>query len=203
MGLTRIMQMNIHQLSINYIQEHDRILLRINTAAGEELRLWFTRRLTLNLWPMLTKIVADQVIKQEAEKSPGLAPVINADEQTRKMVAEFKKEENLQNADFKTPYKEKPAALPLGAEPLLVTEMNVTPLPTGQLQMSFTEKLPGAQNPRGFQMALESQMTHGLVHLLEKALKTSQWQDLPGIAPPPPDVPAPDVPPGDKPKYLN
>ena len=56
--------MNIHQLSVNYLQEQDRILLRINTSAGEELRLWLTRRLTLNLWPMLTKIVADQVVQQ-------------------------------------------------------------------------------------------------------------------------------------------
>ncbi|MBC7436210.1 MAG: hypothetical protein H7332_09090 [Bdellovibrionales bacterium] len=201
--MTKIVCMNIHQLSVNYIQEQDRILVRINTSAGEELRLWFTRRLTLNLWPMLTKIVADQVLAQEAVKDPGLAPVIANDAQTRKMVAEFKKEENLQNADFKTPYKE-PAALPLGADPLLVTEVNVTPLPTGQLQLSFAEKLPGAQNPRGFQMALESQMTHGLVHLLEKALNTSLWREVHGVAASAQTPQVPEEPPaGDKPKYLN
>lgn len=196
--------MNIHQLSVNYIQEQDRILLRINTSSGEELRLWFTRRLTLNLWPMLSKIVTDQTVTQEAVKSPGLSPVIAADEETRKMVAEFKKEENLQNADFKTPYKDEPVALPLGPEPLLVTEMNVTPLPSGQLQMSFNEKLSTGQAPRGFQMALESQMTHGLVHLLEKALATSLWRVDHGTAQAQPNAaPAEEPPAGDKPKYLN
>jgi len=202
--MTKIICMNIHQLSVNYIQEQDRILVRINTSAGEELRLWFTRRLTLNLWPMLTKIVSDQVVQQETVKAPELAPVIANDAETRKMVAEFKKEENLQNADFKTPYKDQPAALPLGAEPLLVTEVNVSPLPTGQLQLSFSEKLPGVQNPRGFQMALETQMTHGLVHLLERALVTSQWRVDHGGAVVAQQAVAPEEPPaGDKPKYLN
>jgi hypothetical protein len=196
--------MNIHQLSVNYLQEQDRILVRINSSTGEELRLWFTRRLTLNLWPMLSKIVTEQTVTQEAAKSPGLAPVMSADEKTRKMVADFKKEENLQNADFKTPYKDQPAALPLGPEPLLVTEMNVTPLPNGQLQLTFSEKLPGGQAPRGFQMALEPQMTHGLIHLLERALVTSQWSLVHGGAAPVAQAAPPEEPPADdKPKYLN
>ena len=43
--------MNIHQLSARYNQEQDRILVRINSTEGTEMRLWFTRRLTLALWP--------------------------------------------------------------------------------------------------------------------------------------------------------
>ena len=74
--------MNIHQLSVNYIQEHDRILVRINTTASEELRLWFTRRLTLNLLPMVQKIVAEWIAKQEAVKSASISPTAAADAQT-------------------------------------------------------------------------------------------------------------------------
>lgn len=194
--------MNIHQLSVNYVNEQDRILVRINTTAGEELRLWLTRRLALGLMPVLSKVVAEQTVSQETAKTPGIAPAA-ADPETKKMLAEFKKEETLQKADFKTPYRSQAAALPLGAEPLLVTEVNVTPLPSGQLQMSFQEKLPGAPQPRGFQMALESQLTHGLLHLLEKALVVSQWRET-GIPEAPADVPAaPDEPPPGKPRYLN
>ena len=36
--------MNIHQLSVTYLPEQDRILARVNTTAGEEMRLWLTRR---------------------------------------------------------------------------------------------------------------------------------------------------------------
>lgn len=200
-GLTKISSMNIHQLSVNYIQEQDRILARINTVAGEELRLWFTRRLSLGLWPMLNKIVAEHVAKQEAVKSPSISPV-SADDQTKKMLADFKKEESLQKADFKTPYKDQPAALPLGPEPLVVTEINITPLANGQLQLNFQEKFPNVANPRGFQMALEPQLIHGFVHLLDRALQQSQWggqaQQVEQVAGEEPATLA-----GDKPKYLN
>ncbi len=177
---------NIHQLSVNYIQEHDRILVRINTTAQEELRLWFTRRLTISLMPMLQKQVAEWVAKQETVKSPLTMPAASADAQTQQMLAEFKREESLQKSDFQTPYKP-PNTLPLGPEPLLVTEISVTPLPSGQLQLSFNEKLPldngqPNPNPRGFRVALEQKLVHGFVHLLEKAVATSQWAGLTAVA---------------------
>lgn len=179
--------MNIHQLSVNYIQEHDRILVRINTTASEELRLWFTRRLTLGLQPMLKKIVAEWVAKQEAVNSSMISPTATADAQTQQMLAEFKREESLQKSDFQTPYNGQPSALPLGPEPLLVTEINVTPLPSGQLQLSFNENLPSDNgqpnpNPRGFRVALEQKLVHGFVHLLEKAVAASQWAGSTAVA---------------------
>jgi hypothetical protein len=199
---------DIHQLSVNYIQEHDRILVRINTTASEELRLWFTRRLTLGLMPMLQKIVAEWVAKQEAVKSSSISPTATADAQTQQLLAEFKREESLQKSDFKTPYKP-PNALPLGPEPLLVTEISVTPLPSGQLQLSFNEKLmhdnsqPSPQ-PRGFRVALEQKLVHGFVHLLQKAVETSQWAGAVIAAAPEPALPGEgNLGGGQRPKYLN
>ena len=171
--------MNIHQLSVNYLQEQDRILVRINTTAGEELRLWFTRRLSLGLLPLLGKIVADQTAKLEAIKPDRISPSVVADFQTKQMLAEFKREELLQKADFATPYKKLAAKLPLGTEPLLVTEVNVTPMPSGQLQIKFNEKIPVADGTsagqRGFQVSLEQNLVHGFLHLLGKAVGLSQW----------------------------
>ncbi len=195
--------MNIHQLSVNYVQEHDRILVRINTVADEELRLWFTRRLTLGFLPLMSKVVAEQVAKTERVKSPYIAA---NDQATQQILADFKKVESLQGSDFATPYKEQPSALPLGGEPLLVTEVNLTPLSNGQLQLVFSEKLAGpATNdatPRSFQMALEPKLTHGLMHLLEKALDVSQWAMVSTAHPQPSDV-LPGERAMDKPKYLN
>ena len=57
--------MQVHQFSVSYVQEQDRILVRINTTAGEELRVWFTRRLMLPLWPNLNKAVADQLQREK------------------------------------------------------------------------------------------------------------------------------------------
>ena len=198
--------MNIHQLSVNYLQEQDRILARINTTDGAELRLWLTRRLTLGLMPLLNKLVTEQVATQEALKSPAISPTAAADAQTKAMLAEFKKEESLQKSDFQTPFKTQPGQLPLGAKPLLVTEVNLTPLANGQLQMAFSEKRPDTLNPRSFQIVLEANLIHGFVHLLEKALVASQWTQGLTLAGPA----AADRLPGEsgggdseKPKYLN
>jgi hypothetical protein len=204
----KIPNVDIHQLSVNYVQEHDRILVRINTTGSEELRLWLTRRLSLGLQPMLQKIVADWVAATEAVKSPSTAPTTTADAKTKQLLAEFKREESLQKPDFQTPYKP-PQALPLGPEPLLVTEVTVKPLPSGQLQMAFSEKLPQgdgqiSSNPRGFRVALEQKLVHGFVHLLDKALAISQWAGSSFAAHPEPALPGEGNAGGDeRPKYLN
>ena len=54
--------MQIHQMSVTYLPEQDRILLRINTTEGEETRMWLTRRLMVGLWPLLTKLLTDHLL---------------------------------------------------------------------------------------------------------------------------------------------
>ncbi len=164
---------------MNYMQAHDRILVRINTTAGEELRLWFTRRLTFGMQPMVQKIVSQWVAVQESVKSPLTSPMATADAQTQQLLTDFKREQSVRDSDFQTPYKT-PNTLPLGPEPLLVTEISVQPLDNGQLQIAFSENiaLPDGQpnpNPRGFRVALEQKLVHGFIHLLEKAVAASQW----------------------------
>src|SRR3954471_331756 len=109
--------MKIHQLSVTYLAEQDRILLRVNTDAAEEMRVWLTRRLMLGLWPLLSKLLTRHLLKLEAAGNS----LETADEDLRRMLADFRKEEFLRHADFDTPYRET-AGLPLGEEPLLVTD---------------------------------------------------------------------------------
>jgi hypothetical protein len=93
------------------------------------------------------------------------------------MLADFRKEEFLQHADFETPYKENQAQLPLGEEPLLVTDVDASPLANGRLRLSFNERPPNAGEPRAFQMEMEPKLMQGLMHLLEQALARSQWRE--------------------------
>jgi hypothetical protein len=171
--------MKIHQLSVTYLAEQDRILVRVNTAAAEEMRLWLTRRLMLGLWPLLSKLLTKHLLKLE---SAGTS-LDTADEGLKKMLADFRKEEFLKNADFETPYKEDQAELPLGEEPLLVTDVDASPLPNGRLRLSFNERTPNADKPRSFQMEMEPKLMQGLMHLLEQALVRSQWPEAFGTAP--------------------
>lgn len=199
--LTKINRVQIHQLSLVYVAEQDRILARVNTTAGEELRLWFTRRLVCQLWPMLDRVVAEQVASQA-----GASRMAGGDQHTRQMIAEFERANMLSDADFSTPYKPQSTKLPLGPEPLLITDVNIRPQPDGKLQLHLIEKLvdsaqPGGA-PRSFNMLLNTQLSHGLTHLLRKAIDASKWPmgDAGAAAPAAGgDEPAPK--PG--PKYLN
>jgi hypothetical protein len=192
--------MKIHQLSVTYLAEQDRILVRVNTAAAEEMRLWLTRRLMLGLWPLLSKLLTKHLLKLEAAGSS----LDTADEDLKRMLTEFRKEEFLKQADFETPYQENQPQLPLGDEPLLITDVDAAPLPNGQLRLSFNERPPGEGKPRSFRMEMEPKLMRGLMHLLEQALARSQWREAFGA----PIVVEDGAAPGEdrasrKPRYLN
>jgi len=165
--------MKIHQLSVNYLAEQDRILMRVNTRDAEEMRLWLTRRLMLGLWPLLSKLLTKHLLKLEAAGTS----LDTADEDLKQMLADFRKEEFLRNADFDTPYQENQPDLPLGDKPLLVTDVDAAPLPNGRLRLGFNERKPNSDKPRSFQMEMEPKLMQGLMHLLEQALARSQWRE--------------------------
>ena len=165
--------MKIHQLSVNYLAEQDRILMRVNTRDAEEMRLWLTRRLMLGLWPLLSKLLTKHLLKLEAAGTS----LDTADEDLKQMLADFRKEEFLRNADFDTPYQENRVDLPLGDMPLLVTDVDAAPLPNGRLRLGFNERKPNSDKPRSFQMEMEPKLMQGLMHLLEQALARSQWRE--------------------------
>lgn len=196
--MTRIKPMQIHQMSVTYLPEQDRILMRVNTTDGEEMRMWLTRRLMVGLWPLLSKLLTEHLLKLE---SAG-ASLAGANPELKKMLAEFRKEEFLQHADFDTPYQEGQQREPLGEEPLLVTDVDATPLASGPLRLNFNERPPnGDAKPRNFQMEMQPKLMQGLMHLLDQALLQSLWRE--------PFVPAAAVEPaaedgdGNRPRYLN
>jgi hypothetical protein len=191
--------MKIHQLSVAYLAQHDRILVRVNTTAAHEMRLWLTRRLMLGVWPLLSKLFTTHLLKLEAAGSS----LETADEGLRRMLTDFRKQEFLKHADFDTPYRESQAQQPLGEEPLLVTDVDASPLPNGRLQLSFHERSHGPVKPRSFQMEMEPKLMQGR-HLLEQAVALSQWSEAFGAGPALEDCAVEqDTPAVRKPQYLN
>jgi hypothetical protein len=170
--------MNIHQLSVSYVQEQDRLLLRVNSRTGEELRLWLTRRLMLGLMPALRKAVVDLAARSPHYSSSSgegsTTPVVLPDDGARQMLAEFQREAALKSADFQTPYQEQANALPLGAEPMLVTEVTLTIPSNGPVEMGFKQTLPG-QAAQSLSLSLDGGLMHALVHMLEKGMTTALW----------------------------
>ena len=157
----------IHQLQVSYLIEQDRILVRLNSHGGEELRLWLTRRLLKNLLPHLVELATrlDQQPAQPASHDGADPQALN----------EFKKQESLQQADFSTPFNNEAAVLPMGDEPLLATSVHITRHEDGQLKLAFEEGLPGVQKLRNFEVTLGTDLLHALMHLLDKALQHADW----------------------------
>ena len=159
--------MNIHQLQLSYQMEHDRLLLRLNTHSGEELRLWLTRRMIMNLFPHMVEV--------SIALDAGSAQGASHDGADGRALHQFRKQESLQQADFTTPFSTQGGFLPMGNEPLLATTVHVTPREGGALHLAFEENLPGASSNRRFEVVLAPQLLHGFMHLLESALKQANW----------------------------
>ena len=161
--------MNIHQVNVSYSGEQDRLLIRINSLGGEEFRAWLTRRLTLRLLPHLGRTAQEQIARQVPPPAPG-TPL---PQQREQLLQNFQKEAAAYQGDFQTPFREQAATLPLGQEPLLVTELTFTPLADAKLQVLMLERLPGRQ--RDLQLVMDAALTQGLLRLLEQGLKASGW----------------------------
>jgi hypothetical protein len=191
---------NIHQLNLGYLPDQDRVLARINTTTGVEFRLWFTRRLTIGLLPVLRKVLADQV-QRSLSADPAESGLFANDPKAREFLGEFKKEQALQQADFKTPYKALATEV-AAQEPLLVSEVQMTPLANGQVEIKFSAKPLQSGNKAEVRLALDHKLMHGLLHLLEKSFNESKWGQvaLAGVE----GEPAADPPvAATRPQYLN
>ncbi len=153
--------MDIRQLSVSYQLDQDRILVRVNTSVNEEVLMWLTRHMMLRLWPMINRVVIDHLAIPADAKTDGYVDLNAIGPGTRKMLADMRRQEAVEKADFSTPYQGEVAARPLGETPLLVTEVNLTPKTNGQLQMNFKELLREPASNRGFQLDMPADLVFG------------------------------------------
>ena len=167
--------MDIRQLSIHYNVDHDRILVRINTSASDEVQMWLTRRLVLGLWPLLNRVVIDHLAIPADAKTDGFVDLAAMGSGTRKMLADLRLQEAVHSADFGTPYRNDATNRPFGDTPLLVTEVNLTPKGGGLMRMNFKEVLMEPASSRGFQLDLPAELVFAIMQLLSQALEQAQW----------------------------
>jgi hypothetical protein len=160
--------MNIHQMSVNYAERDDRLLLRVNTQESQEFRLWLTRRMTGRLLPHLQACVV-----QLETRDP---QVTVSDPTAQQMLTELKRETFLEKADFKTPFSSEATALPLGTDPILVTDVQLNVNTSGTLNVVLQDKSGEGATGRSCQLALQSALLHGLLHLLDQALQKANWR---------------------------
>ena len=149
----------LHQFNIEYNSEQDRLLFRMSTRDGSEIRLWFTRRFIKRLWGLLTKLL---------ERDPHVAA--QADPVAKKSVVAFQRDSAITQSDFTKAFEEKQApTLPLGEEPVLVTKCKATPTTSG-FTLDFSP-----DDGQQVSVTLNVQYLHSLTHLLYEAFKKTDW----------------------------
>ena len=158
--------MQIHQLSVSHDETQDRLLVRLNTQAAHEFRFWLTRRMVLRLLPAL-----DQTLTRLEAAQPGVAA---SNQNAQQILADIKRDTFLKNADFKTPYAANAEQLPMGPDPLLVTDVQLTLNAHGNLEVVFQQKM--GEGVQSCHLNLQAQLVHGLIHLLKETLLKATWE---------------------------
>ena len=161
--------MNIHQLSVSYDERQDRLQLKLNTQDGQEFRFWLTRRMAIRLLPAMEQ----SIVRLEAAQ-PGVAAT---DVPTQHMLTELKRDAFLETADFSTPYAAEPRQLPLGDEPLLITDAQLSLQAHGALQVIFQKKT--AEATQSCQLNLQTPLVHGMIHLVRQCMAKADWALVP------------------------
>lgn len=162
--------MNIHQLSLTYSPNEDRLLLRINTTTQEEIHVWLTRRMTMNLMPHLPKIAADQL----ALRAPVQTPLLT--EQDKQVFADFKQHEYIREADFSRPYQE--GEKKLLDQALVLTDLQIKTLPEGMTLLVLQDRKTPESDVRSLELRLEPQLLHGLLHLIQEVWPKTGWSEV-------------------------
>jgi hypothetical protein len=152
--------MRLHQVKIEYDAEQDRLLMRVSTASSEEALLWLTRRCVIRLWPLLVGF---------AESEPQIAARAT-DPLTKRALFEFQHEKALSQASFSKAYEDTSRARPLGDNPLLVARLQRRKADDGRMVLGM---LP-AQG-QGIFLTLDAPLLHGLMKLLQGAVKKAEW----------------------------
>ena len=147
------------QVQVRYIQEEDRILMRMNTLAEEEYRFWLTHRFLVRLWPVLQDaLMSSPTVKQ------------HSDIHSRQAIMAFEHEQAQSKAQFNNPFREADK-LPLGKDPLLVSKAGFRHQANGALQLSLKNVVD-----EGVDLTLTHDLLHLLCKLLDDAAQQSEWK---------------------------
>ena len=151
--------MRLHQLKIEFVAEHDRLLMRLATDSGSEVLVWLTRRCVKRLWPLLLNM---------AQTTPEI--VLQQNTEAKRALLGFQHEKAVRQADFSKPYEEARRERPLGQNPLLITRIQ----PRRDQQGRHVLGLLPTVGP-GVHITLDDNLLHGVVKLIQNAVARADW----------------------------
>ena len=151
-------------MQLRYQPAADRLLWQLRTTGGDLYAVWLTRRMVRLLWPPLSKLVTHAGIVQTMPHASVLP-------EAQAMLAQAVRDRPLPGASFAEPFDSRPAAQPLGAEPLLPEAIDLGPGDKGQgLKLQLRE-----DSGRRLAMQLSADLATALLRLMEQALAAADW----------------------------
>ena len=147
------------QITVEYSPVEDRVLLRINTVAKVELRLWLTRKIVRELWAALFGVI---------EGNPEIRPELPS--RVKKAVMSLQHQEAVQSGNFAAKHDKETTSHPLTEEPPLVIGVACGPWKNGSAKLSLHTKIGKKMN-----LNLDENMVHALCHLLVSATTRAGW----------------------------
>jgi hypothetical protein len=168
----------LHQLTLTYSAEQDRIMLRISTKENNEYQLWLTRRFVRAIWKGLVK-----AIERDPTLSQGLMPKV------KKAVMAMEHQKSIQESDFSqkhatdnlnlTPkiarglspkHSKDNLSSTSGAEVLLVTGAQVKPVNGNLTQIKLKTEVNTA-----IEFSLNKKLLHALCHMMVSSTQKAGW----------------------------
>ena len=155
---------SLHQMTIEYRPEHDRLLFRVTTQSHNEYRVWLTRRLVRGLWAPVIKTFKTQPDIQE-----------HVAEDVKQAVMSIKHQEIVQAADFTQKHDPEATPDPSTVEPLLVNAVQCVPGEGDTVRLTFK-----SGTGRDVNLNINEKMLHAFCHLIRSAVDKAEWDlDLP------------------------
>ncbi len=148
----------LHQMTMSFSPQEDRLLLKVSTTDKTEIHLWLTRRFTQVLW---------NALMQAAEKNPDIRPDLAP--KAKEVVKAMQHQEAAKSVDMPKKHDEKKQNKPMTAKPLLVTGGKV------DAAEKMVKLLFNTAEGQEINMALNKELLHALCHLMMRLSSTAEW----------------------------
>jgi hypothetical protein len=156
----------LHQMSMSFSAEEDRILFRLSTTDHVECRLWFTRRYTRLLWGALK-----QRFEQSGEAMLSDGPGGGVDPKVKDAMLAMQHHDAVSQGDFSKGFDESGENVPLADQPLLVIGGACKPQPDGRgTRLTFRTK-----EGKEIGVTLNEDLLHAFCHLLQQTASKGEW----------------------------
>ena len=149
----------LHQITMSFSPEEDRMLLRISTTEESEYHLWLTRRFIKVLWGALI-----QTMERDTQLQKTLLPEV------KDAIMGMRHQEAVADSNFDQPHQDGNRTLTSNTGPLLVTKGTVTPMKNGTTKLVFN-----TTDGTGINFSLNEKLLHALCHLIISSSQNADW----------------------------